>query len=140
MEKKVARLFEAIRRVRGLSVEEKYLFARSLAATSDERWRLHENFLRSHGLYTRSERRRFGFFYEMHGLRSFQYDYQRAKRVRWLQTAVAVLPLERIYASKRFVGRPKDVAHLPLLQQSMRMKRLLRPRRGLRRACGGRQR
>ena len=61
MEKKVARVFEAIRRVRGLSVEEKYLFARSLAATPDERWRLHENFLRSHGLYTRLERRRFGF-------------------------------------------------------------------------------
>jgi len=61
MEKKVARVFEGIRRVRGLSVEEKYLCARSLAATPDERWRLHENFLRSHGLYTRSERRRFGF-------------------------------------------------------------------------------
>jgi hypothetical protein len=61
MEKKVARVFEKIRHVRGLSVEEKYLFARSLAATPDERWRLHQNFLRSHGLYTRSERRRFGF-------------------------------------------------------------------------------
>ena len=61
MEKKVTRVFERIRHVRGLSVEEKYLFARSLAATPDERWRLHQNFLRSHGLYTRSERKRFGF-------------------------------------------------------------------------------
>jgi hypothetical protein len=61
MEKKVARVFEKIRHVRGLSVDEKYLFARSLAATPDERWRMHQNFLRSHGLYTRSERRRFGF-------------------------------------------------------------------------------
>jgi len=61
MEKKVARVFERIRHVRGLSVEEKYLFARSLAATPDERWRLHQNFLRSHGLFTHSERRRFGF-------------------------------------------------------------------------------
>ena len=61
MEKKVARVFERIRRVQGLSVDEKYLFARSLAATPDERWRMHQNFLRSHGLYTRSERRRFGF-------------------------------------------------------------------------------
>lgn len=61
MEKKVARVFEKIRHVRGLSVEEKYLFARSLAATPDERWRMHQNFLRSHGLYTRSERRKFGF-------------------------------------------------------------------------------
>ena len=61
MEKKVALVFEMIRHVRGLSVDEKYLFARSLAATPDERWRMHQNFLRSHGLFTRSERRKFGF-------------------------------------------------------------------------------
>ena len=61
MEKKVARVFKKIRNVRGLSVDEKYLFARSLAATPDERWRLHENFLRSHELYTHSARRKFGF-------------------------------------------------------------------------------
>lgn len=59
--KKVARVLEQIRRVRGLSEDERYLFARSLAATPDERWRLHENFLRSHGLYTRYARRRYGF-------------------------------------------------------------------------------
>ena len=45
---------------RGLSEEERYLFARSLAATPDERWQLHENFLRSLGLSKRSMRRRFG--------------------------------------------------------------------------------
>jgi hypothetical protein len=61
MEKKVARVLEKIRGIRGLSAEEKYLFARSLAATPDERWRLHENFLRSHDLYTRSARRKYGF-------------------------------------------------------------------------------
>jgi hypothetical protein len=61
MEKKVARVLSSIRRVRGLSEDEKYLFARSLAATPEERWRLHENFLRSHDLYTRSARRKYGF-------------------------------------------------------------------------------
>ena len=61
MEKKVARLLARIRRVRGLSEEEKYLFARSLAATPDERWQMHENFLRSHDLYTRSARKKYGF-------------------------------------------------------------------------------
>jgi hypothetical protein len=61
MEKKVARALAKLRRVRGLSTEEKYLFARSLAATPDERWRLHESFLRSHDLYTRSARRKYGF-------------------------------------------------------------------------------
>lgn len=61
VEKKTARVLKQIRDVPGLSDDEKYLFARSLAATPDERWRLHENFLRSHGLFTRSERKKYGF-------------------------------------------------------------------------------
>lgn len=67
------------------------------------------------------------FLYAVHGLRSFAREYRAAKRLHWLGTRVAVLPLERIFASKRFVGRPKDLAHLPLLEQTMR---LLRRRRG----------
>ena len=63
------------------------------------------------------------FLYEVHGLRSFRYEYQRARRLKWLGTEVAVLPLERIYASKKFVGRPKDLAHLPLLEQTMKLRR-----------------
>ena len=69
------------------------------------------------------------FLYEVGGLRSFEYEYQRAKRVRWLQTTVAVLPLERIYASKKYVGRPKDLAHLPLLEQTMKLQRHLKGQR-----------
>ncbi len=60
MERKVARTLKKIRHVRGLSEDEKYLFARSLAATPDERWRLHQSFLRSLGLSKRSTQRRFG--------------------------------------------------------------------------------
>ena len=69
------------------------------------------------------------FLYEVHGLRSFRYEYQHAQRVKWLETDVAVLPLARIYASKKFVGRPKDLAHLPLLEQTMKLQRQLRDRR-----------
>jgi len=61
MEKKVARALAKLRRVRGLSDEEKYLFARSLVATPDQRWSLHENFLPSHDLFTRSARKKYGF-------------------------------------------------------------------------------
>ena len=61
MEKKLARVLKKLRRVRGLSEDERHLFARSLAATPDERWRAHENFLRSHDLYTRSARKKYGF-------------------------------------------------------------------------------
>ena len=45
---KVAQVLAKLRRVRGLSEEQKDLFARSLAATPKERWRLPESFLRSH--------------------------------------------------------------------------------------------
>jgi hypothetical protein len=61
MEKKVGRILRKIRNEPGLSADEKYLFARSLAASPDERWRLHENFLRSHDLFTRSSRKKYGF-------------------------------------------------------------------------------
>ena len=70
------------------------------------------------------------FLYEVHGLRSFDYEYRRARKITWLGTEVAVLPLERIYASKKFVGRPKDLAHLPLLEQTIKLgRRLKRGRR-----------
>jgi len=61
VQKKIARILRKIRNESGLSEDEKHLFARSLAASPDERWRLHESFLRSHGLFTRSSRRKFGF-------------------------------------------------------------------------------
>jgi hypothetical protein len=60
MEKKVARVLKRFRYVRGLSEDEKFLFARSLAATPDERWQIHQNFLHSLGLSTRSAQKRFG--------------------------------------------------------------------------------
>jgi hypothetical protein len=59
--KKVRRILRRIRNEPGLSEDEKYLFARSLAASPDERWRMHENFLRSHGLFTRADREKFDF-------------------------------------------------------------------------------
>ena len=45
----------------GLDESERILMARSLLATPDERWELHQNFLRSHGLFNYSERKKFGF-------------------------------------------------------------------------------
>lgn len=47
--------------MRGMSEEEKIMLARSLAATPDERWEMHENFLRSHGLFSHWERKASGF-------------------------------------------------------------------------------
>ena len=59
--KRIEQVYQRLQSVRGLSVDEKWLFARSLSATPDERWQMHESFLRSHGLYTRSARRAYGF-------------------------------------------------------------------------------
>jgi len=50
-----------LRAMRGMSEAEKILLARSLAATPDERWEMHENFLRSHGLFSHWERKDYGF-------------------------------------------------------------------------------
>lgn len=61
VEKKIAKILAKIKDVPGLSDDEKHLFARSLAATPDERWEMHQNYLRSHGLFTRSARKKFGF-------------------------------------------------------------------------------
>ena len=61
VQKKMAVVLKELKKDRSLSEHERLLFARSLAATPDERWRMHENFLRSLGLFTRSERKAFGF-------------------------------------------------------------------------------
>ncbi|MDD2710937.1 MAG: hypothetical protein PHV34_23415 [Verrucomicrobiae bacterium] len=60
-QKRIANFLRKLTGIRGMSQDEKILFARSLAATPDERWRLHENFLRSLNLFTRSGRKACGF-------------------------------------------------------------------------------
>jgi hypothetical protein len=55
------KVYRKIRGMRGLSEGEKIMIARSLAATPDERWRMHENFLRSHGLFSHWQRKASGF-------------------------------------------------------------------------------
>lgn len=63
------------------------------------------------------------FVYRVTGLQGFDAEWKRALRLKWHDTTVAVLPLRRIIASKEAVGRPKDLAHLPLLRQILRMVR-----------------
>jgi hypothetical protein len=57
----MAAMLKKLEKVDGLSEHERLLFARSLSATPQERWEMHENFLRSYNLFKRSERRKFGF-------------------------------------------------------------------------------
>jgi len=53
------KVHDRIKRVRGLDEHERVLYARSLAATPDERWQINVSFLRSLGLWGRSARKRF---------------------------------------------------------------------------------
>jgi hypothetical protein len=67
------------------------------------------------------------FLYHVDGLLRFGAEFKRAKRLKWLGTKVAVIGLPRIYKSKKLVGRPKDIAHLPLLKQTMGLKGRVEP-------------
>ena len=47
--------------MRGLTLKQKVLLAQGLAATPDERLKMHDDHLRSLGLYSHWERKKFGF-------------------------------------------------------------------------------
>lgn len=51
------KVYARIKRMRGLSEDEKIQLARCLAATPDERWRLNVTFLRSLGCWRHSKKR-----------------------------------------------------------------------------------
>ena len=59
------------------------------------------------------------FIYRVDGLASFPTEYRRAVKLDWLGQEVRVLPLKSILKSKRHIGRPKDLAHIPLLEQTI---------------------
>ena len=63
------------------------------------------------------------FLYRLDGLESFDDEYSRATKMRWHGQEMAVLPLEKVYQSKKFVGRPKDLAVLPLLERTIALRR-----------------
>ena len=63
---------------------------------------------------------------EVIGLNSFKTEYKKIRLLRWMRRSVPVLPLERVYRSKQMVGRPKDLAHLPAIEQTLALKRKAR--------------
>lgn len=64
----------------------------------------------------------------MHGLGPFEQEVKRAIKIRLGDVEIPVLPLERIIASKRAAGRPKDKAILPALEDTLRTLRSRRKR------------
>ena len=66
------------------------------------------------------------FLYHVDGVASFSTEWRRAVVVDLYGKKVKVLPLEQIIRSKEFVGRPKDLAALPVLRDVLASKKLLR--------------
>jgi hypothetical protein len=61
------------------------------------------------------------FLYRVDGLGGFAGEYRRAKRISLHGVEVAALALKSVLKSKRFLRRPKDLAHLPLLEETLRL-------------------
>lgn len=55
------KFYAKLKRMRGLTLKEKVLLAQGLAATPDERMRMHDDHLRSLGLYSHWQRKKLGF-------------------------------------------------------------------------------
>lgn len=70
------------------------------------------------------------FIYEVSGLKSFSTELRNSRRLQWMGRKVPVLPLNRIYVNKKAAGRPKDLAHLPLLEQTMQVQKRMARSRG----------
>jgi hypothetical protein len=55
------KVYRKIAGMRGMSLKEKIQLAQGLAATPDERLQMHDQFLRSFGLYSHWDRKKLGF-------------------------------------------------------------------------------
>ncbi|MGI8438186.1 MAG: hypothetical protein ACR2NX_15025 [Chthoniobacterales bacterium] len=65
------------------------------------------------------------FLYRVNGLESFAQERSQALEIQWQGQRVAVLPLAALIKSKRAVARPKDIAHLPLLERALQAQQAL---------------
>jgi len=64
------------------------------------------------------------FIFEMTGLRSFDVESRKARKLKFHGQTILVMPLESIRASKAAVMRPKDEAHIHYLDQTIRARRM----------------
>jgi hypothetical protein len=64
------------------------------------------------------------FIFSMTGLKKFAAEYEQAREMYWNGLKIRVLPLDRIYQSKKASARDKDMAHLPLLANVMKAQKM----------------
>ncbi len=70
---------------------------------------------------------------------SLEYALAVSRRVKLGRLSIPVLPLEEIIASKKRAGRPKDLAALPVLRQTLRARHKALDSSGKRRASSPRR-
>ncbi len=63
------------------------------------------------------------FLYELGGLKSFEQEFEKARKVPFHGLKLPVLPLERICRSKEFAARDKDKLHVLLIRQVLKLKK-----------------
>ena len=66
------------------------------------------------------------YLYRVDGLASFATEWRRAEEITFHGPRVKVVPLDRLIRSKEFIGRPKDLAHLPLLRDILASQKITR--------------
>lgn len=67
-------------------------------------------------VYSLSDDSLVNFVFHVDGLQDFNREYRRSLSLRWNGMTIQVLPLARILASKKFIRRPKDLVHIPMIE------------------------
>ncbi|MGB8168913.1 MAG: hypothetical protein WCF18_15555 [Chthoniobacteraceae bacterium] len=75
-----------------------------------------------------SDDTRVDFLFRVDGIASFATEWRRAVPMIWAGQRVKVLRLDRVIQSKEFVGRPKDIAQLPVLKDILASQKIQRLR------------
>ena len=61
------------------------------------------------------------FIFTVDGLQRFETELKRTRRLKFAGKIVPVLPLRRILKSKETIRRPKDLGHIELIKESLRL-------------------
>lgn len=57
------------------------------------------------------------------GVGTFAQEFKKARQLRWNGMKIHVLHLRSVLASKKSLQRPKDIAHIPLIEQTLQLTR-----------------
>ncbi|MEM1157830.1 MAG: hypothetical protein AAF649_09305 [Verrucomicrobiota bacterium] len=62
------------------------------------------------------------FVFEVNGLQGFNAEWKRSSKMKFSGKMIQVLALRRILKSKEAIQRPKDLAHIALIKESLKLR------------------